>query len=236
MSTASRRGLTRSFFALAAAAAVHLGILSLMALSFPDQKEPPSEWTVEMQAVGVYLSPAEKSHGTSPAIRRHEMTPQPARARSTNSPNVRIAPPAMAVAPPVSASSGSASKQAVNNGVQGAASGGDGRAQSALRSLTGCNYSDLTRLTEAEREHCEQRLRRAAEGAPVLPIGPSDPQKRAILEHEMRVDDAFRSYRASSRMDDYPGLRTFVPMPRALKELLDHGEPRQLSDDAPPPQ
>ena len=232
MSTASSRGLTRRFFALAAAAAMHIGILSLMALSLPDQKERPSELAVEMQTVGVYLSPTDKSPGASPAKRRREMTPQPyARAHSTIAPTARIASPAMAVAPPASVSGGLANKAAVNNGVQGEASGGDGRVQAALRSSIGCDYTDLVRLTDAERERCEQRLGRAAQEARVLPVGPSDPKKRAILEHEMRVDDAWRSYRASNRMDDYPGLRTFIP---ALKPLFGD-EPIKPADETPLP-
>jgi len=228
VSAASSRAPTRRVFALAAAAAVHIGVLSLIALSLPDQKQRPSELTVEMQAVGAYLSPADQSHGASPAKRRRP----DASPRSTTSPNVRIASPAMAVAPPAPVATGLANRPAVDNRVQGEANGGDGGLQAALRSSIGCDYADLARLTPAEREHCQQRLGRAAQEARALPVGPSDPGKRARLDHEIRVDDAWRTYRRSNRMDDYPGLRTIIP---ALKPLFGD-EPLNAADVTPPPQ
>lgn len=234
MSVTSRDARTRRLFALAVAGAVHIGIVNLMALSLPDRQERPSEPPVELRAVGVYLSAGRENHRVQAAPRRREMTPKPdVWARPTISPTAKTSPASAAATPPASISG--APLPAIGNSVQGAAKSDDDRLRAALRSSAGCGY-ELTSLTEAEREHCQLRLDRAAREARALPVGPSDPKKRALLDHEIRVDDAFRSYRASNRMDDYPGLATFVPMPPSLKQLFRNGEPRQPSNDTPPPQ
>jgi hypothetical protein len=231
VSTVGRDARTRRLFALAAAAGVHVGVVSLMALSLPDRRERLSEPPVEMRAIGVDLWASRENDRARPAKGRRETTPHAgAKARPTT-PAAPMPPASAAAAPPASASGGGA-RNAAGGGVQGAATGDADRLRAALRGSVGCD-DGLTRLTATEREGCQQRFGRAAQEARALPVGPSAPKKRAQLEHELRVDDAFRSYRANNRMDDYPGLRTFVPMPPLLKQLFDNGEPRQPSDETP---
>lgn len=228
MSTAGRDARTQRLFALALAVAAHVGVVGLMALSLPDQQKRSAEPPVEMGAVGVSLSAGREKDRAPPAGRRREPTPKPgARARATSPPAAGTSPSSAAAAPPAAASGGSP-RNTISQDVEGAAKGDEDRLSAALRGSVGCD-DGLTNLTEAERERCRQRLGRAAQEAQALPVGPSDPRKRARLEHEMRVDDAWRSYRGSNRMDDYPGLRTFIP---ALRPLFGD-EPIKPSDETP---
>ena len=219
--TAARRlRLTRRIFALTAAGAAHVAVLGLMALGLADRQVRPPEPQGETRLAGIYISI--RGPEAAQSKRRLRRT-SPTRAAPPTRP--RIAPPSTA-APAVAASNGSPGDRA-----QAAPDGEDARLRAALRSLAGCDYGDLSRLTEAERERCRQRLVQTARQALALPPGPADPRKRALLDHEARVDEAFRAYRRSDSMDDYPGLRTFIP---ALQTLFGD-EPRQPSGDEPGP-
>jgi hypothetical protein len=227
VSTAGRDARTQRLFALAVAAGVHVGVVSLMALSLPDRRERPFAPPVEMRAVGVDLSAGRENDRAQTARRRRETTPQAGTRARPTMPAAPMSPASAAAAPPTLVSGGS-SRNATGEEVQGAAKGDEDRLSAALRSSVGCDDA-LTHLTEAEREGCQHRFGRAAQQARTLPVGPSDPKKRALLEHELRVDDAWRSYRDSNRMDDYPGFRTFIP---ALRPLFGD-EPRKPSDETP---
>jgi hypothetical protein len=217
---ARRLRLVRRAFALTVAGAAHVAILSLMALGLADRQARPPEPHGETRFVGVYMS----VRGPEAALSKRRLR-RASPTRAAPPPSPRITPPST-TAPAVAASNGPADTRA-----QAAPDGEDARLRAALRSLAGCDYRDLSRLTEAERERCRQRLDQTAQQAHPLPPGPADPRKRALLDHEIRVDEAWRAYRRSNRMDDYPGLRTIIP---ALKPLFGD-EPLQPSADGPGP-
>ena len=103
------------------------------------------------------------------------------------------APPGAATttAPPATAASAAPA-------TPGAASGANGL-RDALRLGFGCAHPDAANLTPAEREACGRMA--AGRGGPAFNIRPP-----AYIEHEGRVNEAWRNYRASNSSHDYPGL------------------------------
>lgn len=196
---ARRVRLTRRLLALTAAGAAHVVALGLLASGLADRQVRPAEPDLETRLPSLYLSLP------SPEGARSKRPPEPPLRRP--SARTAISP----AAPAVPAPHGPIGGRATDSQSQAAPDGEDARLRAALRSLAGCDYGGSPGLTEAERERCRQRLDQATRQALALPVGPADPKKRARLDHEVRVDEAFRSYRHSPSPDDYPGLRTFIP-------------------------
>lgn len=215
---ARRERLMRRIFALTATCAAHIAVIGLMASSLADRQARPPEPDVEARLLSLYLSTPGPEGARSK--RPHEPPRRRPSARVAISPDLRVAPRTAAPAAP--ASKGPIAEGATESQPRGPAKDEDARVRAALRSLADCDYGALPNLTGAERERCRRRLDQATRQALALPAGPADPGKRALLDHEVRVDEAFRAYRRTPSPDDYPGLRTFIP---ALKPLFGD-EPR----------
>ena len=205
---ARRVRLTKRLVALITAGATHVAVLGLLAQGLETEPVRRPEADVGTRLASLYaFAPGPEGARSKP---RREARLRPS-AQTTISPELPTAPHA-AAAPAIP-----------DSRPQAATSGEADRLRAALRSLAGCDDADSLGLTDAEHERCRQRLDQATRQAPVLPVGPADPKKRARLDHEIRVDEAFRAYRRSSSPDDYPGLRTFIP---ALRPLFGD-EPRE---------
>ena len=79
-----------------------------------------------------------------------------------------------------------------------------------LRAGIGCDHADFLKLSETERAACEHRLVVASPHDIAKVFVVSDPKKRAEFDKAANKDEAWRRYRDSTSMDDYPGLHTLL--------------------------
>ncbi len=209
------RGRLKSrLLGLASAAAVEVLFLGLLATGVHERQAFSSGPDIEVSLIRPDLPPVEPTR-----------TPPPSQMRGTRR---RATPPSPEAG--ISASDVPGAPAAGERvSAQGEASPGpDDRLRSVLRGSAGC-FGDWGRLSDSERQRCQNRLAKLRQDGPTLAAGPTDPRKAAILDHEVRANEAWRSYRGSTSMDDYPGMRVFVP---ALKPLF--GDEPAPAPNSPP--
>jgi hypothetical protein len=170
--------------AVGASAAVHLVVLTVVLLTIdtrqPDRGSP---------TIIVSLTPA-----IAPPERPKTVRPRSDARRRATAP---LKPPA--TAPLVQAAKGVVANTSNDQDVTAPQS-------EALGESVRCAHPDAFDMDPAERERCRQRDHDLARGAPTYAALPADPTKAAAFERAAGRNEAWRSYRGSRRMDDYPGL------------------------------
>jgi len=182
-----RSSKTRAvLLAVGASVLVHFVALLVVFLTV-ETREPDREPPTIIVSLVPWRAPPERTEqiNSKPVARRADTAPiNPAEAPRTTLP-----------------ASGVAANYADD---QGAA------AQESLRRAFGesvrCAHPDHFQMDVDDRERCRQIAHDLAKGAPTYAVLPSDPNRAAVLEREARRNDAWRSYRQSSRGNDYPGL------------------------------
>ena len=160
---------------------------------------PPSPVLVDPPAVEVELlapeAPTHRAEATRPAL--PPLAPAPhvptSRPPPAVAPSPIPAPPARVTADTIVAPPGFKAR--------GAPSGGGEALTEAVR-RGGCGHADLLKLTESERQACEDRLTAAIKKAPLYAA--IDPEKKAAFDGDCKKDDDWCLYRSGK--GPYPGL------------------------------
>jgi hypothetical protein len=172
--------------AVGASAAVHFVTLMIVLLTIetrqPD-REPPT--------IFVHLIPWRTSPERTKQIRSRSV----AQRRATPALNPS------SVSPTTVPAAGAAANTSVDQGVAAQES-----LRKALSESVRCAHPDEFEMDSTERERCRQFAHNLAKGAPTYAALPADPNKAATLERDERLNEAWRSYHKSRRLDDYPGL------------------------------
>ena len=131
------------------------------------------------------------------AVVINKARPRPDRVSLTH-----IEPPiaATTVAPPLSAPGAAPSQPELHQPTP------EEVVRQALGPILACAHPDEFHLTSAERDRCLRQAREQVAGGRAFPVLPLNAELRQGLERGARNNAAGRSYRNSTRMDDYPGL------------------------------
>lgn len=176
---------------LAASVLFHLVILTALGLAL---RQASFSFFPNAIQVGLVRAPAAVS--IAPSRPRPRQTP----VRSAATPRTPIvahvapsAPPIPAPMPPIALPPSAPPQTTAQDDVR-----------RALRATLGCAHPDAVGLTPEEREACR---RNELKSGPAYAAEPTDPAKAAAFRRADRNARAWRDYRASASVDDYPGGR-----------------------------
>ncbi|RAK52464.1 hypothetical protein DJ021_18385 [Phenylobacterium hankyongense] len=164
MQTASRR---RTISALAASAAAHLVLLTVLALQAPMLRVPPEVGGPPEPVIPILIMPrvppAAAGTGTRPAPIQLHRRPQ------------RNLPPALPLPPlvvaPAKPEDSAAAPKTSGPTLTPPPPAPPESVRSALRTTFGCTEAQMAGLSQSERERCLETLGRGARDAPFLPPG-----------------------------------------------------------------
>ncbi len=182
---------------VAASAAVHLLILSVVGFSAPKlflPAMPPGT------AIEVWLTPdlTPKTHKAK--LRPVAATETPARPLPVSRPvrpvavpsPIRAPAPPLKTAPTLTGVVGAPGSRPAPSGPP-ALEGPGGGAEEALRTSVGCDYERMVHLNASERERCNQKIGEMARRAPAF--NGMDPLKRGRFDDQAAADERRRAAR-----------------------------------------
>ena len=188
----------RNRWGAGASLALHGLLLTLLALGVGSRPPPPLP---EARPIEVRLVRA-------PPIRPLDR-PRPTRAPAAPAPPPPIRPqtappqtPSLLSAPP--ATQPPAIVAGEGNDLVGAVFDQRDPTHRSLRATVDCAHRNPATLTEREAKGCGFKGRDG--DAPVVAVLPANPETAAALQRAAQANQAWRTYKDSRRLDDYPGL------------------------------
>jgi len=189
----------RNRWSVGASIALHGLLLTLLALGVGSRPPPPLP---EARPIEVQL--------VRPPPIRPLSFPRPTRAPAAPAPPPPIKPrpvpppqtPTLPAAPP--AAQPPAIVAGEGNDLVGAVFDQRDPTHRSLRATVDCAHRNPATLTEREAKGCGFSGR--DRDAPAIAILPGNPETAATLQRAAQADQAWRTYKDSRRVDDYPGL------------------------------